>query len=265
MWPISIEYQLCTRHSAEAKEIQERQTLSLGSKPQSLILKGGVRENKYVSKHNLQISWSLPLGLNQRGSKPTRHPGRSKAHLLQRFCELHTNHSQGGPSCSTVSSKPKGSCPALPSSLCARSLLTATGGGWAVNSMTTNTYLRQEGRVGLFLLCISLSIRGPFKTVRVTLLHQPELDHMPFPRPTTSTVTPGAEDKPYLPQVYGCLLPGKMGLCQQGPRYDGFWTSSANGSTWHPTRDQLFTFKTFLWLQGPKSWNGWAQSEPEIS
>lgn len=61
MWPIFMEYQLCTRHSAEAKEIQDKHSLSLGSKHQSLIIKGGGRENKYVSKPNLHVSGTALL------------------------------------------------------------------------------------------------------------------------------------------------------------------------------------------------------------
>lgn len=69
------------------------------------------------------------------------------------------------------------------------------------------THLRQEGRVGLFLLAQLSFYQGALYSCQTVtpLIHQPEPDHMPSPRPTTGTgewpsqVTPGAEDKPHLP------------------------------------------------------------------
>ena len=94
-------------------------------------------------------------------SKTTGHPGGSKAHLdICVSCLKVTliDLFPDGPSYSTVSARPKGSCPALPSSLCGEVSAHCHRGQWGSHPLHTScrnglslpeTLLISE-RVGLF-------------------------------------------------------------------------------------------------------------------
>lgn len=110
-----------------------------------------------------------PVGLNQRGSKPTRHPSwwvqNPPGSLYELLGELTLSfiYFQDGPSCSTVSARPRGSCPALSSSLCGK--VSYHCHRWQLCCLPLHISGRKEGW-GSFSLRSSLSIREPFIAVR---------------------------------------------------------------------------------------------------